>query len=226
MLTPGAAIEDEPLAMVSDVPGAWYIVGPISVWVTDRDPRGDKLGHIITGNRAAQRYSNPDFVDPPASRSETAQAAGDPAGIAVAESASGAEHSQSQAEGRGRCRFVTGATSALQLREGVRFACLANRRRSLDGLLDDGSSFGSLIASRFFSPITNRPSIWWECSAAPLGYGMREDERSRSRELRPGRQARAPARCSSHSGRSRLGMGRVSGPWIDYGDRGYTIHVW
>jgi hypothetical protein len=49
----------------SDVPGAWYIVakvdGSISVWVTDRDPRGDKLGHIIIGNRAAQRYSNPDF---------------------------------------------------------------------------------------------------------------------------------------------------------------------
>jgi hypothetical protein len=89
LLTPGAAIEDESLAMASDVPGAWYIVakvdGSISVWVTDRDPRGDKLGHIITGNRAAQRYSNPDFVDPPASRSETAQAAGDPAGIAVAE---------------------------------------------------------------------------------------------------------------------------------------------
>ena len=89
LLTPGAAIEDEPLATASDVPGAWYIVAKvddsISVWVTDRDPRGDKLGHIITGNRAAQRYSNPDFVDPPVSRSETAQAAGDPAGIAVAE---------------------------------------------------------------------------------------------------------------------------------------------
>jgi hypothetical protein len=86
---PGAAIEDEPLATASDFPGAWYIVAKddasISVWVTDRDPRGDKLGHIITGNRAAQRYSNPDFVDPPVSRSETAQAAGDPAGIAVAE---------------------------------------------------------------------------------------------------------------------------------------------
>jgi hypothetical protein len=26
-------------------------------------------------------------------------------------------------------------------------------------------SLGSLIASCFFSPITNRPSIWWECSA-------------------------------------------------------------
>ena len=69
--------------------GAWYIVakvdGFISVWVTDRDPRGDTLGHIITGNRAAQRYSNPDFVDPPISRSETVQAAGDPAGLAVAE---------------------------------------------------------------------------------------------------------------------------------------------
>ena len=75
--------------MASDVPGAWYIVAEvddsISVWVTDRDPRGDTLGNIITGNRAAQRYSNLDFVDPPVSRSETAQAAGDPAGIAGAE---------------------------------------------------------------------------------------------------------------------------------------------
>jgi len=89
LLTPGAAIEGEPQAKASDVAGAWYIVakvdGFISVWVTDRDPRGDTLGHIITGNRAAQRYSNPDFVDPPISRSETVQAAGDPAGLAVAE---------------------------------------------------------------------------------------------------------------------------------------------
>lgn len=89
LLTPGASIEGEPLALASDFPGAWYIVakvdGSIPVWVTDRDPRGDTLGHIITGNHAAQQYSNPDFVDPPASRSETAQAAGDPAGLAVAE---------------------------------------------------------------------------------------------------------------------------------------------
>lgn len=89
LLTPGASIEGEPVAMASDVPGAWYIVAKVDdaipVWVTDRDPRGDTLGHIVTGNRAAQRYSNLDFVDPPMSRSETAQAAGDPAGISVAE---------------------------------------------------------------------------------------------------------------------------------------------
>ena len=89
LLTPGASIEGEPFAMASDVPGAWYIVAKVDdavpVWVTDRDPRGQTLGHIIAGNRAAQRYSNLDFVDSPASRSETAQAAGDPAGISVAE---------------------------------------------------------------------------------------------------------------------------------------------
>lgn len=89
LLKPGTSIEGEPFAMASDVPGAWYIVAKVDdaipVWVTDHDPRGDTLGHIITGNRAAQRYSNLDFVDPPASRSEPAQAAGDPAGISVAE---------------------------------------------------------------------------------------------------------------------------------------------
>jgi hypothetical protein len=89
-----------------------------------------------------------------------------------------------------------------------------------------------------FSPTANRPSIkrerfgdvtgpaWWECPAAPLWCGRREGERSRGRDLRRGTQARAPARCSSHSGRSRPGMGRVSGTWIDYGDGSYPSPAW
>ena len=85
----GASIEDGILTMVSDVPGAWYIVaevdGSTPVWVTDRDPQGDELGGIITANRAAQRLSSLDFVDIPLSRSELAQAGGDPDRIAVAE---------------------------------------------------------------------------------------------------------------------------------------------
>jgi hypothetical protein len=89
LLRSGVLIEGEPQARASDVRGAWYIVARIGdsipVWVTDRDPRGGTLGHIISGNRAAQRFSNQDFLDPPMSRSETAQAAGDPIGIGLAE---------------------------------------------------------------------------------------------------------------------------------------------
>ena len=85
----GASIDANILAVASDVPRAWYIVadvdGSTAVWVTDHDPQGDVLGDIITGNRAAQRHSSVDFVDPVFSRSELAQAAGDPNGIAHAE---------------------------------------------------------------------------------------------------------------------------------------------
>jgi hypothetical protein len=81
-------VESDILVMDSAVPGAWYIVarvdGSTPVWVSDRDPRGDVLGRIITANRAAQRLSSADFVDMPLSRSESAQAAGDPDRIAVA----------------------------------------------------------------------------------------------------------------------------------------------
>jgi hypothetical protein len=51
----------------------------------------------------------------------------------------------------------------------------------------------------------------WECPAEPLWCGRREGERSRRREVRRGTQAWAPARCSSHSGRSRPGMGGFLG---------------
>jgi hypothetical protein len=82
-------VEGDVLAMASAVPGAWYIVaevdGSTPVWVSDRDPQGEVLGRIITANRAAQRLSSADFVDMPLSRSESAQAAGDPDRIAVAE---------------------------------------------------------------------------------------------------------------------------------------------
>ena len=84
-----APVEGDVLTMVSAVPGAWYIVakvdGSTPVWVSDRDPRGEVLGRIITANRAAQRLSSADFVDMPLSRSESAQAAGDPGRIAAAE---------------------------------------------------------------------------------------------------------------------------------------------
>jgi hypothetical protein len=84
-----APVEGDVLAMASAIPGAWYIVakvdGSTPVWVSDRDPRGEVLGRIITANRAAQRFSSPDFVDMPLSMSESAQAAGDPDRIAVAE---------------------------------------------------------------------------------------------------------------------------------------------
>jgi hypothetical protein len=76
--------------MDSAVRDAWYIVakvdGSIPVWVTDRDPEGEEVGRIITANRAAQRLSSADFVDMPLSRSESAQAAGDPDRIAFVES--------------------------------------------------------------------------------------------------------------------------------------------
>jgi hypothetical protein len=84
-----APVEGDVLAMASAVPGAWYVVAKVDdstpVWVTDRDPQGEVLGRIITANRAAQRLSSADFVDMPLSRSESAQAAGDPDRIAVAE---------------------------------------------------------------------------------------------------------------------------------------------
>jgi len=86
-------VDGEVLAMESAVPGAWYIVakvdGSTAVWVSDRDPQGEVLGRIITANRAAHRLSSADFVDMPLSRSESAQAAGDPNRIAVAESCIG-----------------------------------------------------------------------------------------------------------------------------------------
>jgi hypothetical protein len=82
-------VDGEVLAMESAVPGAWYIVakvdGSTAVWVSDRDPQGEVLGRIITANRAAHRLSSADLVDMPLSRSESAQAAGDPDRIAVAE---------------------------------------------------------------------------------------------------------------------------------------------
>ena len=82
------AVEGDVLAMAYAVPGAWYIVarvdGSTPVWVTDRHPQGEVLGKIITANRAAQRLSSVDFVDFPISRSQVAQAAGDPDRIAVA----------------------------------------------------------------------------------------------------------------------------------------------
>jgi hypothetical protein len=84
-----APVEGNVLAMASAVPGAWYIVakvdGSTPVWVSDRDPRGEVLGRIITANRAAQRLSSAEFDDMPLSRSESAQAAGDPDRIAIAE---------------------------------------------------------------------------------------------------------------------------------------------
>jgi hypothetical protein len=84
-----APVEGDVLAMASAVPGAWYIVakvdGSTPVWVSDRYPQGEVVGRIITANRAAQRLSRADFVDMPLSRSESAQAAGDPDRIAVAE---------------------------------------------------------------------------------------------------------------------------------------------
>jgi PAS domain-containing protein len=85
-----APVESDILVMDSAVRDAWYIVakvgGSIPVWVTDRDPQGEEVGRIITANRAAQRLSSADFVDMPLSRSESAQAAGDPDRIAVVES--------------------------------------------------------------------------------------------------------------------------------------------
>ncbi|MEA2453456.1 MAG: TolB protein [Actinomycetota bacterium] len=85
-----APVKSDILVMDSAVRGAWYIVakvdGSIPVWVTDRDPEGEEVGRIITANDAAQRLSSADFVDMPLSRSESAQAAGDPDRIASAES--------------------------------------------------------------------------------------------------------------------------------------------
>jgi hypothetical protein len=84
-----AAVGGDVLAMASAIPGAWYIVakvdGSTPVWVSDRDPQGEVISRIITANRAAQRLSGADFVDMPLSRSESAQAAGDPGRIAVAQ---------------------------------------------------------------------------------------------------------------------------------------------
>jgi hypothetical protein len=60
--------------------------GSTPVWVTDRDPQGEEVGRIITASRAAQRLSSADFMDMPLSRSESAQAAGDPHRIALVES--------------------------------------------------------------------------------------------------------------------------------------------
>lgn len=84
-----APVEGEVLAMATAFPGAWYIVakvdGSTPVWVSDRDPQGEVLGRIITANRAAQSLSSADFADMPLSRSEPAQAAGDPDRIAIAE---------------------------------------------------------------------------------------------------------------------------------------------
>jgi hypothetical protein len=85
-----APVESDILVMDSAVRDAWYIVakvdGSIPVWVTDRDPEGEEVDRIITANRAAQRLSSADFVDMPLSRSESAQAAGDPDRIAFVES--------------------------------------------------------------------------------------------------------------------------------------------
>jgi hypothetical protein len=111
LLTSGAAIEGEPLATASDISGAWYIVakvdGSISVWVTDRDPRGETVGHIITGTVRLSGTPIPTSsihlspVRKLPRRRATQRESQSP------RSASGAEPSQSQAEGRGRCRFVT-----------------------------------------------------------------------------------------------------------------------
>lgn len=83
-------IESDILVKNSAVPGAWYIVakvdGPTPVWVTDRDPQGNVVGHIVAANRAAQQLSNNDFVDTPMSRSTLAQAVGDPDRVESAES--------------------------------------------------------------------------------------------------------------------------------------------
>lgn len=88
-----APVEGDVLAMASAVPGAWYIVAKVDgsspVWVSDRDPQGEVPGRIITANRAAQALSSTDFVDMPLSRSASAQAAGDPDRIAVAEACIG-----------------------------------------------------------------------------------------------------------------------------------------
>jgi hypothetical protein len=83
-------VESDILVMDSAVRDAWYIVakvdGSIPVWVTDRDPEGEEVGRIITANDAAQRLSSDDFIDMPLSRSESAQAAGDPERIKSAQS--------------------------------------------------------------------------------------------------------------------------------------------
>jgi hypothetical protein len=85
-----APVESDILVMDSAIAGAWYIVakvdGSTPVFVTDHDPQGEEVGRIITANRAAQRLSTADFVDMPLSRSESAQAAGDPDRIAFVES--------------------------------------------------------------------------------------------------------------------------------------------
>lgn len=84
------AVESDIYLKVSAIRETWYLVaeveGSIGVWVTDRDPQGDKVGHIISGNRAAQRVSNFDFVDGPMSMSTLVQAAGDPDRVEAAES--------------------------------------------------------------------------------------------------------------------------------------------
>jgi hypothetical protein len=72
----------------SAIPGTWYVAASVDgaspVWVTDRDPRGDVVGEVLAANQAAQRTSRIDF-NMPVSRSELAQAAGDPDGIRAAE---------------------------------------------------------------------------------------------------------------------------------------------
>jgi hypothetical protein len=87
------SVETDLLAQPFRVPGAWYIVtktdGSAPVWVTDRDPRGEVLGQIITANRAAHSLSSSDFADMPLSMSVMAQAAGNPDGIAVAQACVG-----------------------------------------------------------------------------------------------------------------------------------------
>jgi hypothetical protein len=87
-ITRGASIQGDLLVTTSRVAGTWYIVadvdGFVAVWVTDRDPHGDEPGSIVAANWIAQRYSSLDLVNPPLSRSETAQAAGDRNGIADA----------------------------------------------------------------------------------------------------------------------------------------------
>lgn len=87
LLTPA----DRPIAFFtapSAIPGTWYVAASVggvsSAWVTDRDPRGDVIGHVLAANRAAQRLSSVDF-NMPVSFSTLVQAAGHPDGVRRAE---------------------------------------------------------------------------------------------------------------------------------------------
>jgi hypothetical protein len=101
-------------------------------------------------------------------------------------------------------------------------------------LMEGIRSLGSLMASCFFSPITNRPSIWRECSAASLGYEcVKMNDQGLENSDQGDKLARAPAALRILGGAALawggfMGLGLITGIVITQappGDAG-TLADW